>query len=98
MLALIRFVIAFFFLSMVARFFLALFGALLRPPTRPAAPTGPRQAPSIGTPLVRDRICDTFVPQDRALRASIDGHEEFFCSEACRTKALAPGHPPDTTR
>ncbi|HJS59281.1 MAG TPA: hypothetical protein VKA01_14360 [Vicinamibacteria bacterium] len=38
--------------------------------------------------LVRDRMCNTFVPRERALVASIAGREERFCSAACRDKAL----------
>lgn len=39
--------------------------------------------------LVRDRICNTFIPRDRALRALVAGREEHFCSAACRDRALA---------
>lgn len=39
--------------------------------------------------LVRDRICNTFVLRDRALRATVAGREEHFCSAACRDRALA---------
>lgn len=39
--------------------------------------------------LVRDRVCNTFLPRERALRASVAGHEEFFCSAACRDRALS---------
>jgi hypothetical protein len=38
--------------------------------------------------LVRDRVCNTFLPKDRALRAVVNGHEEHFCSAACRDQAL----------
>ncbi|MFI5007064.1 MAG: hypothetical protein ACHQKZ_06465 [Solirubrobacterales bacterium] len=38
--------------------------------------------------LVRDRICNTFVPRSRAVLAVVGGHEELFCSTACRDKAL----------
>jgi YHS domain-containing protein len=38
---------------------------------------------------VRDRVCNTFVPRASALRAQLGGHEEYFCSAACRDKALA---------
>jgi hypothetical protein len=38
--------------------------------------------------LVRDRVCNTFLPRDRALRAMVGGHEEHFCSAACRDQAL----------
>lgn len=39
--------------------------------------------------LVRDRVCNTALPRSRAVRAVVDGHEEHFCSTACRDKALA---------
>jgi YHS domain-containing protein len=39
--------------------------------------------------LVLDRVCRTHVPRSRALSASVAGHEEHFCSAACRDKALA---------
>ena len=38
--------------------------------------------------LVRDRVCNTFLPRDRALTAMVRGHEEHFCSTACRDQAL----------
>jgi hypothetical protein len=42
--------------------------------------------------LVRDRVCNTFLPRDRALSAMVRGHEEHFCSAACRDQALvSPG-------
>jgi uncharacterized protein len=50
-----------------------------------AAPASPRR-PSEG--LVRDRICNTFVPRSRAVAAVVAGREEQFCSAACRDKAL----------
>jgi hypothetical protein len=40
--------------------------------------------------LVRDRVCNTFLPRDRALTAMVRGHEEHFCSAACRDQALVP--------
>ncbi len=48
---------------------------------------GRNQAPQ--GDLVRDRICNTFVPRDRALRALVAGREQHFCSTACRDRALA---------
>jgi hypothetical protein len=50
-----------------------------------------RSAPTTSpaeTTLVRDRVCDTFVPLSRALVATIGGHEQHFCSAACRDRAL----------
>jgi hypothetical protein len=40
--------------------------------------------------MVRDRVCNTFLPRDRALRALVDGREEHFCSAQCRDRALRP--------
>lgn len=56
-----------------------------RPARRPAAATPARPAEE----LVRDRVCNTFVPRSRALAAAVEGHEEHFCSAACRDKALS---------
>ncbi len=53
---------------------------------RPRAAAGPPAKPSLE--LVRDRVCNTFVPQDRALRAVVGGKAEYFCSAACRDRAL----------
>ena len=67
----------------------ALFGVGGRTP-RPAAPgrTGTRAEP-LAEQLVRDRVCDTFLPRSRALReVDASGHEYFFCSEECRRKHL----------
>ncbi len=39
--------------------------------------------------LVRDPVCNTYVPRSRALTAAIEGRPEHFCSEACRDRARA---------
>jgi hypothetical protein len=68
-------------LRLAGRFFAGLLQGLREtPPGRRAALQGD---------LVRDRICNTFVPRDRALRALVAGREEHFCSSACRDQALA---------
>ena len=51
-------------------------------------PQGKRE-PLAATQLIRDRVCNTFVTRDRAVRAIVAGREEHFCSAACRDKALA---------
>jgi hypothetical protein len=51
---------------------------------------GPAPAAAVGGEMVRDRVCNTFVPRDRALRALIGGQEMHFCSAACRDRALVP--------
>ena len=55
-----------------------------RPARRPVS--GPPQGR--GT-MVRDRVCNTFLPRSRALVASVDGEDHFFCSEKCREAYLA---------
>jgi hypothetical protein len=45
----------------------------------------PRREPA--TEMVRDRVCDTFVPRSRALVAIVDGREQHFCSPECRERA-----------
>ena len=44
--------------------------------------------PVAATTLVRDRVCDTFLPRSRALVATVAGREQHFCSPACRDRAL----------
>jgi len=39
--------------------------------------------------MVRDRICETFLPRSRAILLLRDGQEHFFCSEGCRSRFLA---------
>lgn len=41
------------------------------------------------TPMVRDRMCNTFLPEDRALRLTRDGQTHYFCSDACRERFTA---------
>jgi YHS domain-containing protein len=40
------------------------------------------------TELVRDRICNTYLPKDRALTLSESGQIHYFCSEGCRSRHL----------
>jgi YHS domain-containing protein len=46
-----------------------------------------RIPPSEGE-MVRDRVCNTFLPRDRALIVEHDGTTHFFCSESCRSRYL----------
>jgi YHS domain-containing protein len=41
------------------------------------------------TDMVRDRVCDTFLPRSRALVATVDGREQYFCSSQCRDRSRA---------
>jgi hypothetical protein len=82
--ALVRFLAVVFAVSVIARFVASLWRALVRAPEQ-------REAPPAGVTLVRDRVCNTFLPRERAVVATIDGHDEYFCSERCRSKALRDG-------
>jgi uncharacterized protein len=50
-----------------------------------AARSGPRGAPVSGV-MVKDDVCNTYVPVEDALREVVEGQEHYFCSEECRTK------------
>ena len=54
---------------------------VLRGPATRRAPGG---SPSTGGRMVRDRVCNTFLPRSSALVARDGDEERFFCSEACR--------------
>ena len=48
---------------------------------------GPRRQGS--TELVRDRVCNTFIPRTRALTLEEGGRTHYFCSEECRSRHRA---------
>jgi len=73
----------------VVRFLVVLF--LVRLGVRMmAAARERRPSPGRGGELVRDRVCNTFLPRERALLGVIDGRAEHFCSAECRDRAV--GH------
>lgn len=54
------------------------------------ATRGGREAdPPAGGTMVRDRVCNTFLPRARALSTRLGSEEFFFCSERCRDSFLA---------
>jgi len=70
---------------LVVRLVLRTIAGFLRPAKGREAAPEPR---SLEGDMVRDRICNTFVLKDRAVRAMVQGREESFCSALCRDKAL----------
>jgi YHS domain-containing protein len=52
-----------------------------RPQSGPTPPDRPER-------LVRDRVCNTFLPPAAALCLDRDGVRHFFCSPTCRDKFL----------
>jgi hypothetical protein len=85
------------FVLVAVRFLFRLVAAIVRavrapaPSPREAAPAP--SAPAAGGELVRDRVCNTFLPKERALVAEVSGGREYFCSAACRDRALAAAPP-----
>ena len=52
--------------------------------TRPRKPAPPRQIQGV---MVKDDVCNTYIPKDDAIREVRDGEERFYCSEECRRKS-----------
>lgn len=38
--------------------------------------------------MVKDEVCNTYIPEDEALKVSHQGQVYYFCSEECRKKFL----------
>jgi len=38
--------------------------------------------------MVKDEVCNTYLPREDAIRENWDGKEFFFCSPECRGKFL----------
>jgi len=77
------------FWLMVLRLVLRGLAAILRPARAAASRPIPRPRVQAAHDLVLDRVCRTYVPIASALEARVAGHEEHFCSAACRDRALA---------
>jgi hypothetical protein len=70
----------------VALFLRRLFRSSRSEPAKKPRPAG--SGPRLEGDMVRDRICNTFVPRSRALLLREGDKEHFFCSEACRKAHL----------
>ena len=57
-----------------------------RPKERRQPPTPERNV--LSGVMVKDEICQTYLPRENALREMIDGEERYFCSAECRRKSL----------
>jgi YHS domain-containing protein len=40
--------------------------------------------------LVKDPVCQTYLPRSRALFRTIRGEPQYFCSEACLRRYISP--------
>jgi uncharacterized protein len=74
--------VLFLFLAYVAFLFVRIYLGLKRAARRP------RQAPrQVRGEMVKDDICNTYIPREEALTEVRDGAERYFCSEECRRKS-----------
>ena len=48
----------------------------------------PRQPKQISGIMVKDEVCNTYLPKEDAIREIVSGKEYFFCSKDCRKKFL----------
>lgn len=70
-----------------------LLGRLLRLSSRGRPAQGRPRSAAGGAPraagvMVRDRVCNTYLPRPQALTVNRGGQEHFFCSESCRGRFL----------
>lgn len=38
--------------------------------------------------MVKDEMCNTYLPKENALKIKVDGQEHYFCSKECRDRFL----------
>jgi uncharacterized protein len=67
----------------IAYFLFRVYRSLTRAGTKPSPP------PRIEGEMVKDDVCNTYIPREEAIREVRDGREVFFCSEECRRKSRA---------
>lgn len=63
---------------LVYRFFRAL-GKSQKPPKTANRPSGL---------MVKDEVCNTYLPKEHAIKEIYEGKEYYFCSKECRQKFL----------
>ncbi|HUU37016.1 MAG TPA: hypothetical protein VMW46_02285 [Candidatus Desulfaltia sp.] len=55
-------------------------------PRRPSRPG--RSRPQLSGIMVKDEVCNTYLPRDEAILETTDGEDHYFCSQECRRKFL----------
>ena len=56
--------------------------------SRSSSPPSSASPPTLSGRMVKDEVCQMYLPRENALREIIDGEEHFFCSAECRRKCL----------
>jgi hypothetical protein len=80
----LRAVLEFVLILLLARAFWRLLGGILQGVTGRPREVG--RSPGEAVPMVRDPVCGTFVLPDRAVTISDGRQRVHFCSIACRDK------------
>lgn len=89
MMGLVRTLLLFLMLLVLARALMRFFGGLIqgvRSDGRPGGATRPASPPV--TKMVQDPVCGTYVVPGKAIEVVRGRDTAFFCSEACRQKFL----------
>jgi uncharacterized protein len=66
-----------------------LISVLLFPRRRIPRATGGRSPTPVTQEMVRDPVCQLYLPRAEAIRRRVHGQEYFFCSPGCLDKFLA---------
>ncbi len=53
-----------------------------------AIPKAERPSKSLSGVMVKDEICQTYLPKEDAIKELKDGKEYYFCSRECQEKSL----------
>jgi hypothetical protein len=75
-------IVRFLVILLIVRWVLRGIASMGRTPERAT-----RRAGEGAVNLVRDGICNTFFPETQAVRATIAGREQLFCSSECAQRA-----------
>jgi uncharacterized protein len=75
-----------FFLYVIIVYAIYNFLRLLMSPRR--SRRSEQSRPQLSGVMVKDEICNTYLPKDEALLEKVDGEDHFFCSQECRRKFL----------
>jgi uncharacterized protein len=65
-----------------------LISQLLFPKRRARPETGRQARTAVAEEMVRDPVCQLYLPRAEAIRRKVQGREYFFCSPGCLDKFL----------
>lgn len=81
---------AIFYLILIISAYLFIKSLLEPKPRSPADKIRSRtRAADIGSDMVQDLYCNTFIPKESAIKEVISGKVHFFCSKECSNKFKA---------